>query len=285
MRIWVTGAGGQLGKDMVRILGEEHQVVGFTRLGWDVAESGLSQKLISSDPPEVIVHCAAYTNVDGSEDHPKEAFLVNTRGTKELAKTCGELGIRLVYISTDYVFDGEKESGYSELDPLFPLNVYGKTKAMGERWVEKHCTDYLILRTAWVYGHSGRNFPCAIIQKAQQGEVLRVVDDQRGSPTYTKHLAAKTRELLRSSLCGTFHTAGSGDCTWYDFAMEILRRAGYTKPLLTRISSRELSRRAKRPTVSILRTERLPLQGIEPLASWKKGLDDFFKERTVNRVD
>ncbi|SFS60780.1 dTDP-4-dehydrorhamnose reductase [Marininema halotolerans] len=285
MKVWVTGAGGQLGKDMVRILGTSHQTVGFSRLGWDVAQSGISQKLLAMDPPDVVIHCAAFTQVDGSEENQREAFRVNTWGTHQLAQSCRVLGIRLVYISTDYVFSGEKAIGYVESDWPAPINVYGKTKAMGENWVRKRCPNHLILRTAWVYGHGGSNFPKGIMQRAKQGEVVRVVDDQRGSPTYTVHLAEKTKELIESPLTGTFHIAGSGDCTWYEFASEIFRYAGYSPASLVRISSQELDRKAKRPSISILRTERLPEKGVDPLTHWKVGLDDFFAEKAVVKDD
>ncbi|MFC4077971.1 dTDP-4-dehydrorhamnose reductase [Salinithrix halophila] len=285
MKVLITGANGQLGRDMLRVLARNHRVTGFSREEWDICDHLRTHWILRKERPDAVIHCAAYTDVDGSEDHPRKAYLTNTKGTKVLADGCGAEGVRLVYISTDYVFDGHREEGYTERSIPFPINVYGKTKRMGERWVERLCPDHLILRTAWVYGHGGHNFPRAILERARRNEPLRVVHDQRGSPTYTVHLAEKTAELLVSPLRGILHTAGGGDCSWYEFADAILARADWSRNRLTRISSCELDRKAPRPAVSILRTERLPAAGIEPLPHWKQGLDAFFDERRQNTHD
>jgi dTDP-4-dehydrorhamnose reductase len=281
----VTGAGGQLGQEVVRCLKNEARmhVVGFTRKEWDVTEPDQTKRLLNQAKPDVIIHCAAYTQVDESESDPELAYAVNGEATRHLAVECARRGIRLVYISTDYVFDGHKEEGYTETDLPNPLNHYGKSKRLGEKWVMEHCPDHLVLRTSWLYGIGGTNFPLAILKKAEANQPLAVVFDQVGSPTYTGHLAEKVKQFLFSSARGIFHVANQGRCSWFDFATEICRLAGFDVKIEP-ISSADLARKAMRPACSVLKSEKMEKWGIPPMPHWKEGLVQFLKEwREFNR--
>jgi len=279
VNILVTGAGGQLGRDVVRVLGEQHKVKGYTRTQWDVTDEAITWKILTNTRPDVVVHCAAHTDVDRCQTDTAEAHRVNGRATRQLASACGILGVRLVYISTDYVFDGKKEDGYTELDRPRPINVYGRTKRLGERWVQRCCPQHMILRTSWLYGTHGRNFVSAILSKAKQGGPLHVVNDQRGCPTYTRHLAQMIDRLIRLQAQGIFHTAHTGSCTWYQFAAAILQHAGYTDIDLHPISTAALDRPAPRPAVSVLHSVRIPKLGLSPMPNWREGLAAYFRDR------
>ncbi|WP_169713513.1 dTDP-4-dehydrorhamnose reductase [Paludifilum halophilum] len=287
MNIVITGAGGQLGEDILRLLTRTRnwRVSGYQRKDWDLTNAGKTLQVIGTEQPDAVIHCAAFTDVDRCETFPREAFRVNARATRDLAAACQRHGAKLIYISTDYVFDGKKTTGYTEEDLPSPINAYGKTKWIGEQWVKRLCSDHLILRTAWVYGNYGRNFVSAILRKAEKGEPLSVVDDQVGCPTYTVDLAEQVRNLLETSLTGVIHTAGSGRCSWYEFAASILKRAGFRGNRLERISSRQLKREAVRPDVSVLRSIRLEENGLERLPHWKEGLNRYFMDREEGKDD
>lgn len=279
MNILVTGAGGQLGHDVVRVLGQHHEVSGFTSAQWDVTDEAVTWKILTQTRPDVVVHCAAYTDVDRSQTDTVKAHQINGRATRQLASACGILGVRLVYISTDYVFDGTQKDEYTELDRPRPVNVYGRTKRLGERWVQRCCPRHMILRTSWLYGTHGRNFVSAILTRAKEGGAIRVVNDQRGCPTYTGHLARMIEQLIHVQAQGVYHTAHAGSCTWYQFAAAILQHAGYTDIDLQPISTAELGRPAPRPAVSVLRSVRIPKLGIPTLPDWREGLAAYFRER------
>lgn len=273
MKILVSGAGGQLGRDIVRELSSDQQVLGLDRKQWDVTQPAQTRLWVEQERPDVIIHCAAETQVDECEGNPLHAYLTNTAATKVLASLCRKRDIRLIYISTDYVFDGTQKNGYVESDPVRPINIYGKTKWLGEQWVARLCPQHIIVRTAWVFGIGGNHFPGAILRQAREGKPLRVVNDQVGSPTYTRHLAAQIRTLLDTNASGIFHTAGSGSCSWYELAEAVLHEAGFRPPVIP-ISSQELKRAAPRPACSILRSER----GIS-LPHWREGVASYMRER------
>lgn len=280
MKIVVTGAGGQLGREVFTYFSKQKgiQVAGFTRTEWDVTQFLQTEQVLEEKQPDVVIHCAAYTQVDSSEEKPSLAYLVNVAGTRHLAEQCGKRGIRLVYVSTDYVFDGNSRNGYLESDPPHPLNQYGRTKRLGEKWVQRCCPDHLILRTSWLYGTYGHNFVRTILQKARTNETLSVVNDQIGSPTYSGHLVRQMDLLLRTHALGIFHTAGTGSCSWYQFAKKILDFAGMNDVPIQAISSSQLQRKAKRPFYSILRSTRLKVEGVPEMPHWKEGLQEFFQE-------
>jgi dTDP-4-dehydrorhamnose reductase len=254
-------------------------VKGYTRTQWDVTDEAVTWKILTNTRPDVVVHCAAYTDVDRSQTDTAEAHRVNGRATRQLASACGILGARLVYISTDYVFDGTKTDGYTESDRPHPINVYGRTKRLGERWVQRCCPRHMILRTSWLYGTHGRNFVSAILSKAKEGGPLHVVNDQRGCPTYTGHLAQMIDRLIHMQAQGIFHTAHTGSCTWYQFAEAILQHAGYTDIDLQPISTAALGRPAPRPAVSVLHSVRIPRLGLPLMPDWREGLAAYFRDR------
>jgi dTDP-4-dehydrorhamnose reductase len=277
MRVAVTGAGGQLGKELLSHLRAhtDWQVAGFDRTAWDLTDPLRTNKVLVESRPDVVIHCAAYTKVDECEQRPEQAFHVNSGASRMLAKECGKAGVRLVYISTDYVFNGKKRGGYTERDHPLPINVYGRSKRMGEQWVARYCPLHLILRTSWLYGRHGHNFVRTVLARAERKEPLSVVTDQVGCPTYTGHLARMIELLLRKGAVGLFHTAGGGSCSWYEFAVEILHRAGMPRKIAP-ITSELLNLPARRPACSILLPERLKAEGFPPLPHWKEGLEEYF---------
>lgn len=277
--ILVTGAGGQLGRDIIRLFPTQKlgKVKGFTRCEWDVTDLRRSQEIMYSQKPDVVIHCAAYTQVDDCEQNRSHAYAVHVTASRNLAILCKEVGARLIYISTDYVFDGNKKEGYVEKDIPRPINVYGKTKRLGERWVERVLTDFLIIRTSWLFGTCGNNFVRTISSKCKETSDLYVVNDQWGCPTYTGHLAQKMFTLIQKDIRGIIHVAAEGFCSWYEFACEIARCVK-GKAHIHPISSEQLNRRAKRPTYSMLFSNRLKMEGEGNLPHWKEGLAAYFKE-------
>ncbi|MBS7529043.1 dTDP-4-dehydrorhamnose reductase [Hazenella sp. IB182353] len=277
MKILVTGAKGMLGRDVLKVLGREqtHDVIGFDRLQWDVTDPIRTTDIVKQSNPDVIIHCAAYTKVDQAEQDFELACQINSEATKMLASLCADYDIRLVYISTDYVFDGKKATGYTEYDEVNPINCYGLSKRMGEEYVERICPHFLILRTSWLYGNQGNHFVRAILQKAKMGEPLSVVDDQVGSPTYTVHLAEKISDLLKTEEKGVFHTAGEGSCSWFQFATYILEQANLDVRIHA-ITSDDLTRAAKRPAYSILIPKRSLNANLPLLPHWKIGVEAYF---------
>lgn len=251
----ITGAGGQLAAALAEAFAGE-EVSALTRAEWDVrqpAPGGLG-------PLDLVLHTAAWTDVDGAEADPEGAFAVNVEGTRRAAA----LGAPLVVFSTDYVFDGRKAAPYVESDAPAPLSAYGRSKLESERAVGE---EAWIVRSSWLFGPDGHNFVRTMLRLAAEQEVVAVVDDQRGCPTYAVHLAAAVRELVELER-GIWHVAGEGDCTWADFAEAIFAEAG-VRCRVRRISSAELGRPARRPAYSVLRSER---PGAPRLPHWREGL-------------
>ena len=251
----ITGAGGQLGRALAAEFAPEG-VVALTREEWDVS---LSPPLLET--PEVVLHAAAWTDVDGAEDDPQEAAAVNVGGTTNVAS----LGVPLVYYSSDYVFDGRKREPYVESDGPNPQSVYGRSKLHGEAAAGEKAW---IVRSSWLFGPTGHNFVRTMLRLGAERDEVAVVDDQRGSPTYVGHLAAATRDVLPLPF-GTYHVAAGGDCTWAEFAEAVFAAAGLDCRV-RRISTAELGRAAPRPAYSVLRSER----GAPALPHWREGLRD-----------
>jgi dTDP-4-dehydrorhamnose reductase len=249
-RVVVTGAGGQLGQALAEVFAD---ATTLSRAEWDVREP-----YPLAEPPSLVLHAAAWTDVDGAEGDPEGAYAVNATGTR----TVVELGAPVVYYSTDYVFDGSKRAPYVESDPTAPLGEYGRTKLEGERQVR----EGWIVRSSWLFGPTGHNFVRTMLRLGGERDEVAVVDDQRGSPTYVGHLAAATAELLERP-GGVWHLAGGGDCTWADFAEAIFAEAGL-ETRVRRIATAELGRPAQRPAYSVLRSEK----GAPTLPDWRDGL-------------
>jgi len=253
-RILITGAGGQLGRALQETFADG-DVIALTHADWDVTLPPPA----FAEPPSLLLHAAAWTDVDGAEDDPQDAAAVNVGGTRHAA----ELGVPLVYYSTDYVFDGAKSEPYVESDPPHPLSAYGRTKLHGEGAAGEQAW---IVRSSGLFGPTGRNFVTAMLRLGREREEVAVVDDQRSAPTYVGHLAAATRALVERPF-GAWHVAAAGDCTWAEFAEAIFEEAGLPARV-RRISSAELGRPAPRPAYSVLRSEK----GAPELPHWRDGL-------------
>lgn len=278
-RVLIVGAHGMLGQDLVKVLESSFEVVALGRDELDVSLYNNVKKVLKEVSPQVVINAAGYTDVDACERKSRLAFAVNGEGAKNLARAASVLKAKLVYISTDYVFDGKKESPYSEEDQPNPLNVYGESKLMGERYVQKFADDYLIVRTQWLFGPGGKNFVDTILDLSQNRERIEVVDDQVGSPTYTMDLSRAILSLLEKDLWGVFHVSNSGSCSWYEFAKEILTQVGRDTVQLIPISSADLTRPARRPLYSVLSNEKLRKEAGVAMRPWQEALKDYLREK------
>ena len=278
-RVLVLGAQGMLGHDLLEVFSKEYDVTGLDIDDLDITRQGSTRKTIKELAPDVVINAAGYTDVDGCEKKINKAFAVNGQGTKNVAKGCRDNGSKLIYLSTDYIFDGAKGSPYREDDPPNPLSIYGESKLMGERYIEEILDDYLIVRTQWLYGVHGRNFVETILALAEERGHIEVVHDQEGSPTYTADLSRAIAALISKKLRGTFHISNSGSCSWYDFALEIVRLANSSQVEIVPISSATLNRPAKRPPYSILNCQRLELEAGFSMRPWQQALQDYFQCR------
>ena len=276
----MVGAAGMLGRDLTRIAEEAgHEVAGVDLPEIDITDAGGTERVAAGHAPDVVVNCAAFTDVDGAEQREDVAALVNGDGAGNVAKAARAAGARVIYISTDYVFDGEKREPYVESDPSGPRTAYGRTKLAGEWATAAGNPNYVIARTAWLFGVHGRNFVETMLGLGAERGELRVVHDQRGSPTWTGHLARALVELAPAELTGAVHTAGAGSCSWYEFAVEIFRQAGVDVTVHP-VTTAEFPRPAPRPAYSVLASER---DGAPRLPDWREGLAGYLAERAVAR--
>jgi len=278
LRILVTGARGMLGSDVCEVLARDHELTGVDIDDFDVSNAPDAAEAIARAAPVVVVHLAAYTRVDDAEDEKGEAFRCNAIGTMNVAKASRDAGARLVYVSTDYVFDGTKDSAYVETDPPAPVNFYGLTKLFGERYASSLNPRHLIIRTSWLFGPNGRNFVDAVVEKARSGESLRVVDDQRGCPTYTYHLALGIKRAVERGMEGTLHMTGAGETTWFELARTALKMAGLETEVKP-VRSDSFPAKARRPANSVLGNLVMSHSGLEPLPDWREGLREHLRRR------
>ena len=227
MNVLVTGVNGQLGHDVVKELEEKgHQAHGTVRSDFDLTNEADVHSYVQKVKPDAIIHCAAYTNVDQAETDRDTAYQVNALGTKYLAQAANEINAKMVYVSTDYVFDGSATEPYEVDQPTKPLGVYGETKLAGEEFLKTILEQYFIVRTAWVYGVNGNNFVKTMLRLGKERGEVGVVHDQVGSPTYTVDLASFLVELMETEKYGIYHASNNGICSWYEFAVEIFKQAG-----------------------------------------------------------
>jgi dTDP-4-dehydrorhamnose reductase len=272
MRILIIGSNGMLGRDLVTDwTGDE--LTPATSRDADIRELGQVRDLAAREHPDWIILTAGYTDVDGSERDRDLAFAVNHDGTRNVSVVARELGAKLCYLSTDYVFDGVANRPYEPEDAVHPLNVYGASKAAGERAVQEEAGRWLIIRTSWLFGAARVSFPEKILQAADSQPQLKVVADQIGSPTYTKDLARAIRELVLSDAQGILNITNSGTCSWFELARETLRRAGRST-LVSPITAAEAGRPARRPAYSVLSPKALASHGIA-LRSWQEALQAY----------
>ena len=280
MKLLITGAAGMLGTDVqAAARSAEHEVVALGRAELDISDRAAVMDAVAAAGPDAVINCAAYTNVDGAEADPDGAAAVNASGPGFLAEAAAAAGAWLIHVSTDYVFDGAKTSPYLESDPTGPRSIYGSTKLLGERAVAIAAPDaHTIVRSSWLFGTSGSCFPATMLKLAAERDTLTVVDDQVGCPTFTGHLAPALVDLAAQRQCsGVLHVAAAGECSWYEFAVEIMR-ATDTAVEVRPCTTEEFPRPARRPAYSVLRSER---GGAPVLPDWHVGLTDYLNARVT----
>ena len=296
MKLIVTGANGQVGYELVRRADADgHDVIALDRSTLDIRNPRAVQRALSVEDLDVVINAAAYTAVDKAEDEPEAAFATNCEGAGNLAMACAHRGIPLLHISTDYVFDGSQASAYKEDDLAAPMNVYGQSKWQGEEAVRRLLGEHIILRVSWIFGHHGQNFVKTMLRLASEREVLRVVSDQRGCPTYAGDIAEVLLELsarvahrrisgaaMRDSEWGTYHYGGAPETTWYEFARTIVEIARDLGPLTVRevvpIATSDFPTAARRPANTVLDCVRIEERlGIRP-RPWRDGLQSVLRE-------
>ena len=272
MNILVLGVKGMLGTEFMQTLPSYHNMIAGE--GIDITSTVSCNKILEINP-DIVINCAAYTNVDNCEIDLKKCFDVNGFSLKNLAETCNKQDIKLIHFSTDYVFDGEQILPYKETDICNPINMYGFSKRVGEKCLLTHSTNYLLIRTSWLYGKSGKNFISAILNSARNKNILKVVNDQHGAPTYTKDLVLAVNKLLIHT--GTFNVTNQGFCTWFEYAKRILQIAKIDTEIIP-IKSSELDRLAKRPTNSVLDNSKYIDLKNESLRYWDAALTEYLEE-------
>lgn len=278
MRVLVTGVKGQLGHDVMNELSKRgYQGIGVDVEEMDITDRAAVERVMKEVQPDKVVHCAAWTAVDDAEDKEELCRRVNAEGTENIAVMCKELDVPMVYLSTDYVFDGEGTRPWEPDDERHPLNVYGQTKYEGELAVEKNLEKYFIVRIAWVFGVNGKNFIKTMLRLSETHDTLTVVNDQVGSPTYTYDLARLLVDMLETEKYGRYHATNEGLCSWCEFAKEIFRQAGKNVNVIP-VSSEEYPAKAKRPHNSRMNKGKLKEMGFEPLPSWQDALSRYLKE-------
>ena len=299
MKALVTGVAGQLGHDVMNELArcgyegigsdiketysgiqDGTAVVSMPYVQMDITDEDSVRKVLADAAPDVVVHCAAWTAVDLAEDEDKKDIVkaVNATGTKNIADVCKKLDCKMVYISTDYVFDGQGTKAWEpDCKDYKPLNVYGESKLAGELAVSETLDKYFIVRIAWVFGKNGKNFIKTMLNLGKTHDHLTVVNDQTGSPTYTYDLARLLVDMIQTDKYGRYHATNEGICTWYEFACEIFKQAGMNVSVAP-VSSDEYPAKAKRPSNSRMDKSKLTANGFTPLPTWQDALSRYLKE-------
>jgi dTDP-4-dehydrorhamnose reductase len=288
-RVLVTGATGLLGVEVVKALESDGiEPIATARASasykLDVTDPIATIQLISELQPDAVIHCAAYTKVDKAEEERDEAFRVNVEGCYAIAAACAALNVPLCAISTDFVFDGTKTEPYIEADPVRPLSAYGASKLEGEEIIKSTWANHWIVRTSWLFGPAAKCFPDTILRAAGNSPEVRVVNDQRGTPTYTKDLAAAIVRLIKYPVYGTYHVANSADngsTTWYELAKTTLELAGVSTPVLP-VTTQAWPTAARRPANSALRCRMFELHGLTLLRNWREALAEYVQLRKAS---
>ena len=277
--ILVTGSTGQLGSDVVKeLLKRGYSTLSPNRSELNLCSEDNIRNYILNSNCEAIVHCAAYTQVDKAEDEKDLCIKINTTATKHIVKCAKILDIPMIYISTDYVFDGTKDGEYTENDETNPINIYGESKLAGEKYVQEILDKYYIVRTSWVFNINGKNFIETMLRLSKANNQLSIVNDQIGSPTYTKDLSRLLVDMLETSKYGLYHATNEGYCSWYEFANTIFKLANINIDIKA-INSNEYASRAKRPMNSKLSKDKLIEYGFKPLPHWEDALKDYLIRR------
>lgn len=277
--ILVTGSTGQLGSDVVKeLLKRGYSTLSPNRSEFNLCSEDNIRNYILNSNCEAIVHCAAYTQVDKAEDEKDLCIKINATATKHIVKCAKILDIPMIYISTDYVFDGTKDGEYTENDETNPINIYGESKLAGEKYVQEILDKYYIVRTSWVFNINGKNFIETMLRLSKANNQLSIVNDQIGSPTYTKDLSRLLVDMLETSKYGLYHATNEGYCSWYEFANTIFKLANINIDIKA-INSNEYASRAKRPMNSKLSKDKLIEYGFKPLPHWEDALKDYLIRR------
>lgn len=289
MKMLIVGHKGQLGTELIKILEQGHSELGEIPAVFDCAEikgvdvdelditeTDAVERCFQAYKPEVIINCAAFTNVDGCEREEEAAYRVNAIGPRNLAIAAGGIGAKLLHLSTDYVFAGDGDRPYLETDEPRPASAYGRTKLAGEREIQEHCRRYFIVRTAWLYGYTGKNFVRTMLRLGREHGAVRVVDDQRGSPTHANDLAHHLLKLAATEAYGIYHCTGKGECSWYEFAQAIMCLGG-TDAQVCPCTSDEFPSPTKRPGYSVLSHAKLEAAVGDEMRAWEDALAGFFQ--------
>lgn len=283
MKILVTGAKGQLGHDVMDELAERGiEGIGVDVEEMDITDAAACRRVITETGPDAVIHCAAYTAVDAAETNMELCRKINAGGTRNIAEVCRDLDIKMMYISTDYVFNGQGTRPWQPDDNRQPLNAYGQAKYEGELAIEELLSKYFIVRIAWVFGVNGKNFIKTMLRLGEANGAVSVVDDQIGSPTYTLDLARLLADMIETDRYGRYHATNEGLCSWYEFAVEIFKQAGMAGVKVTPVSTEEYTamypNQAKRPMNSRISKEKLSENGFERLPAWQDALGRYLKE-------
>lgn len=281
MKVLVTGANGQLGYDVVKELQKQNiECYGALRQDFDIVDFEATENFIKNYMPDAVIHCAAYTAVDKAEDEQGLCYLVNASATENIAEICKKINAKMLYISTDYVFDGTKDDFYEVDDKPNPINVYGKTKLLGEQAVQRILNKYFIVRISWVFGEHGNNFVKTMLRLGKERKEINVVADQYGSPTYTADLAPLLVEMIQTEKYGVYHATNEGVCTWAEFAEEIFKIAGMNVKV-NHITTAEYPTRAIRPMNSRLSKTSLVINNFKTLDNWEIALGKYIKNKSI----
>jgi dTDP-4-dehydrorhamnose reductase len=280
MRLLITGAAGMLGQDVAAAATAAGlELIALSHAELDITDAQAVDRAISGARPDAVVNCAAWTDVDGAEAHEPDALAVNGAGAGNLTRAAAAAGAWTIHVSSDYVFDGTKRDPYIESDPTNPVSGYGRSKLAGEQAVTEAAPEsHTIVRSSWLFGAGGPCFPATILRLAAERDTLSVVDDQVGCPTFTGHLAAALVELSEARRPGLLHVAGGGECSWFEFAGEIVAAAGLDTEVRP-VPTSEMPRPATRPAYSVLRSE----CGAPELPEWRQGLEEYMAVRVASR--
>jgi dTDP-4-dehydrorhamnose reductase len=276
MKILIVGSNGMLGHDLVDVLDENHELILTTSKILDITDKQKTIDFIVDNKPDIVINSAAYTDVDGCEENQDLAFSVNGDGVRNLALGCSEVDCPLVHVSTDYVFNGENTRPWVEDDEIGPISVYGKSKLKGEEAILEILDKFFIIRTAWLYGYNGKNFPKTMLELAENHSEITVVYDEVGSPTYTPDLAEAISELIETDYYGIYHITNSESCSWCEFAKYIFEVAGKDVKVIP-VTASEFARAAPRPSYSVLENKKWADNGFEPLRSYKEAIKDYIE--------
>lgn len=276
MKILITGSNGMLGHDLEEVLKDSHELVLTTSKTLDITDKDKTMKIIKENKPDVVINSAAYTDVDGCETNQDLAYAVNGEGVRNLALACREVDCPLVHVSTDYVFDGTARDPIAEDGEIGPISVYGKSKLQGEEAIQEILDKFFIVRTAWLYGINGKNFPRTMLELAENHPEITVVYDEVGTPTYTPDLAYGISQLIETDYYGIYHLTNSGSCSWCEFARYIFKIAERDVKVIP-VTASEFSRPAPRPSYSVLKNEKWIENGFEPLRDYKEAISEYIE--------